>query len=47
MEMLNSVGLSMDEFYKVYSKEKIQDALVYAKDLKDRYTVLWLKEQVK
>ena len=25
-----------------YGKEKIADALLYAKDLKDRYTILWL-----
>ena len=25
-----------------YGKEKIADALLYAKDLKDRYSVLWL-----
>ena len=27
---------------KLYGKEKIADALLYAKDLKDRYTILWL-----
>ena len=40
--MLAAVGMSMDEFYKIYDKEKIEKALVYAKDLKDRYTVLWM-----
>ena len=40
--MLNAVGLDMDEFYKLYSAEKIVDAITWAKDLKDRYTVLWL-----
>ena len=47
LEMLDSVGLCIDEFEKTYSKEKISDALHYAKDLKDRYTVLWMYEQVK
>ena len=40
--MLNAVGMDMAEFYKLYSKEKIDDAILYAKELKDRYTVLWL-----
>jgi hypothetical protein len=40
--MLNAVGMDMAEFYKLYSKEKIADAILYAKELKDRYTVLWL-----
>ena len=46
-KMLLSVGLSMDAFEEMYSKEKIADAKRYAKDLKDRYSVLWLYEQVK
>ena len=25
-----------------YGEEKLRDAVLYAKDLKDRYTVLWL-----
>lgn len=44
--MLTDVGLDMDEFHKMYSDEKLADALRYAKDLKDRYTVLWMAEQV-
>ena len=40
--MLRAVGLDMAEFYKLYSPEKINDAIAYAKELKDRYTVLWL-----
>jgi glycerol-1-phosphate dehydrogenase [NAD(P)+] len=40
--MLAAVGMSMDEFYKMYDAEKIEKALIYAKDLKDRYTVLWM-----
>lgn len=40
--MLAAVGLSMDEFYKLYDADKIANAIVYAKDLKDRYTVLWM-----
>lgn len=26
----------------LYGEEKIADALLYAKDLKDRYSVLWM-----
>jgi glycerol-1-phosphate dehydrogenase [NAD(P)+] len=40
--LLLSVGLSITEFYETYSKEKIADAVRYAKYLKDRYTVLWI-----
>lgn len=39
---LASVGLPMEAFEEAYSQEKLQNALFYAKDLKDRYTVLWL-----
>jgi len=41
-KMLGAVGLSMEDFYKLYSHKKIADAVTYGKDLKDRYTVLWL-----
>ena len=39
---LASVGLPMEAFEEAYSQEKLQNALFYAKELKDRYTVLWL-----
>ena len=39
---LNSVGLDIQSFDTTYGKNKIQDAIWYAKDLKDRYSVLWL-----
>jgi len=39
---VESIGLDMDEFERVYGTEKISNALRYAKDLKDRYSVLWL-----
>ncbi|MBQ8163920.1 MAG: sn-glycerol-1-phosphate dehydrogenase [Clostridia bacterium] len=41
-ELLSLVELDMTEFYQMYGKEKIKNAVLYAKDLKDRYTVLWL-----
>ncbi|MBR1969645.1 MAG: sn-glycerol-1-phosphate dehydrogenase [Clostridia bacterium] len=39
---LCEIGLSYDDFIEFYGKNKINDAVLYAKDLKDRYTVLWL-----
>ncbi len=43
MEALSAlVGLSHTDFLSLYGEEKIADALLYAKDLKDRYSVLWL-----
>ena len=41
-EMLAAVGLDMQEFYNLYSTEKITEAIAYGKELKDRYTVLWM-----
>ena len=41
-KMLAAVGLDKAEFHKLYSDKKIADAILYAKELKDRYTVLWL-----
>ncbi len=40
--MLDEIELSYDEFVRFYTKEKIDNAVLYAKDLKDRYSVLWL-----
>lgn len=42
LEMLSEIGLSYDDFTEFYGMKKINDAILYAKDLKDRYTVLWL-----
>ena len=39
---VQSIGLDMNEFYRFYGEETIANALRYAKDLKDRYTVLWM-----
>ena len=41
-EMLSLVELDINDFYALYGQEKINNAILYAKDLKDRYTVLWL-----
>ncbi len=41
-EMLGLAKIDLDEFYRLYGKDKINTAIHYAKDLKDRYTVLWM-----
>lgn len=40
--LLNDAGFDLDYFYDFYGEEKIKNSVRYAKDLKDRYTVLWL-----
>lgn len=44
---LSSVGLNLADFEAMYGREKIENALWYAKDLKDRYTVLWMYYDLK
>ena len=39
---IKSIGLDLDDFIFMYGEEKINSALWFAKDLKDRYSVLWL-----
>lgn len=41
-DMLVEVGFDMTLFEKMYGEKKIQNAVWVAKDLKDRYSVLWL-----
>lgn len=40
--MFEEIGFRMADFYAFYGEEKIGNAIRYAKDLKDRYTVLWM-----
>lgn len=40
--MLALAELDISEFYALYGKKTIENAIDYAKDLKDRYTVLWV-----
>ena len=47
LKMLCDAELPIDDFYKMYSSEKLEDAYNYAKELKDRYTVLWLYSSVR
>ena len=42
LKLIESIGLDIKEFEKLYGEEKIKNATLYAKDLKDRYSVLWL-----
>lgn len=42
VQMLSLADLDIAEFYELYGSEKIENAILYAKDLKDRYTVLWM-----
>ena len=42
LEMVEAVGMNYQEFVDLYGQAKIDDAVLYAKDLKDRYSVLWL-----
>lgn len=39
---VNAIGLDIEEFKKFYGETVIRNAILWAKDLKDRYTVLWL-----
>ena len=41
-DILSNVGLDINEFFMCYGKKHIYDAVKHAKDLKDRYTCLWL-----
>ncbi len=44
--MVRAVGMDPDVFYSHYGEGKLNDAIAYAKDLKDRYSVLWLFYQL-
>jgi len=41
-EILNAAGLDFEYYNKFYGRDVIDDADMFAKDLKDRYTVLWI-----
>ena len=43
---LASIGLDIAEYDKLYGAKKIDTALRFAKDLKDRYSVLWLYDDL-
>ena len=39
---IQSIDLDLEDFVTLYGEQKINNALWFAKDLKDRYSVLWL-----
>lgn len=39
-KIIENIGLDLKDFENIYGEEKIKNAVLYAKDLKDRYTVL-------
>ena len=41
-EMLSDVGFDLSAFERQYGEGKIRDGIWFGKDLKDRYSVLWL-----
>lgn len=45
-KMLTDIGFDLSAFEKMYGKEKIELGIWFAKDLKDRYTVLWLYDEL-
>ncbi len=45
-KMLTDVGFDMSAFEKMYGKKKIRDGIWFGKDLKDRYSVLWLYSEM-
>ncbi|NLK39965.1 MAG: sn-glycerol-1-phosphate dehydrogenase [Clostridiales bacterium] len=44
--LLKRAGLNIEEFYNLYGTEMIKNSIAYAKDLKDRYTVFWLLQDI-
>ncbi len=44
LALVERIGLDFKEFEEVYAG-KLADAILFAKDLKDRYSVLWLYER--
>lgn len=43
--IIESIGLQWEDFEAFYGKQVLEDAIHWGKDLKDRYTVLWLYNQ--
>lgn len=41
-QLVEAIGLHYSDLEEMYGKQKLRDAVIYAKDLRDRYTVLWL-----
>lgn len=45
-QMLLDVGFRMEVFEETYGKRKIENSVWFGKDLKDRYSVLWLYDRL-
>ena len=43
--IIEGIGLKYTDFEKFYGAQVLEDAIAWGKDLKDRYTVLWLYNQ--
>lgn len=41
-KMLTDVGIDLSAFEKLYDEKRIENGMWFAKDIKDRYSVLWL-----
>ena len=41
-EIISEVGMNYGDFVDFYGRDRIDDGVLYAKDTKDRYTVLWM-----
>ena len=41
-KLIEEIGLDINEFYKTYTQEKIDKAIIYAKNVRTRFTVLHL-----
>lgn len=42
LQIIEAVGMNCEEFVRFYGQKKIDDGVLFAKDLKERYSVLWL-----
>ena len=40
--LLAKAGYDLEAFVSFYGKERLLDALLFAKDLRARYTIVWL-----
>lgn len=46
MGLLSNIGFSQEEYWGTYGKEMIEQSIVYCKDLKNRYTFLWMLQDI-
>lgn len=44
--LLKRAELNIEEFYDLYGLDMIKNSISYAKDLKDRYTLFWLLQDI-